>query len=370
MLHTDDASLPPSVPGSVCTCSVACSISPSYHPANRRLSFGTCPLSTRPCDVGSLPDDVVCMMDGNDMMSECSAAMSPTKDEVELPEPVESFPAQNQEPDSDPENDSFNGFDFAVDFYEDDGDVDLGLLSSDDESSGVPTVEVARHLTSKHDIAEFYSVPRVLPHAFAKYGLRGRLSLDVVNGWDFQKPGARAMALHMLVQLQIWFLILSPPCTAFSHLQVIYNFKKMTKERVQDMMMKAMTLLEFAVQCAMAMHAAGKFFVFEHPSRATSWKTDCLKKLADLPGVYTCHFDQCMLGLVSKVYKVPMRKRTKFLTNSEHVHRAFHQKFCDKSHSHQTIHGSEGGIDRARWAQCYPSAMVDLLARCAHEHAL
>jgi hypothetical protein len=361
MLYADNVSLP----GSVCTCSEACSLPPSYHAVTRRLSFETGPLSARPCrdEVGSLPDDVC--MTGVD--ASIWSAMSNI--DVELPAPVEMCPAEdNVAEGSDSDDDIVNGFDLAVDFVGDEDDVDLGFLSSDDESAGVPTAEIARHLTLSQDIAEFFSVPRVVPKAVSKYGLRGSLSLDVLNGWDFYKVDIRGAALALLHQLQIWFLILSPPCTAFSHLQVIYNFKKMTKERVQDMMAKAMVLLEFAVRCAMAMHEAGKFFVFEHPSRATSWKTDVLMRLAELPGVYTCHFDQCMLGLVSKVYKVPMRKRTKLLTNSVHVYRAFHQKFCDKSHPHQTIHGSEGGVDRARWAQCYPDAMVDLLAQCAHNH--
>ena len=53
-------------------------------------------------------------------------------------------------------------------------------------------------------------------------------------------------------------------------------------------------------------------------------------------------FDQCMLGLVSKETKTPMQKRTCILTNVPEIVSAMDGKFCDGSHPHQKIEGSEG----------------------------
>ena len=37
----------------------------------------------------------------------------------------------------------------------------------------------------------------------------------------------------------------------------------------------------------------------------------------------------------------------------------FTDKFCDQSHTHQRIEGSEGGVRRSQFAQAYPPEMVD-----------
>jgi hypothetical protein len=60
-----------------------------------------------------------------------------------------------------------------------------------------------------------------------------------------------------------------------------------------------------------------------------------------------------------------MRKRTKIATNCRALAARFAMSCCrcDRSHIHQTIQGSEGGVRRSVWAQMYPPGMVDLLAR-------
>ena len=56
-----------------------------------------------------------------------------------------------------------------------------------------------------------------------------------------------------------------------------------------------------------------------------------------------------------------MRKRTKLMPNSMHFIEAFRGNMCDRSHLHQLIQGSEGGICQSAWCQCYLAPMVDLL---------
>ena len=87
-----------------------------------------------------------------------------------------------------------------------------------------------------------------------------------------------------------------------------------------------------------------------------------MQDLGSQAGVYTVVFDQCMTGLVSPCTEIPMRKRTKLMTNSKHFIEAFRGKLCDRSHQHKLIQGSESGIRLSVWCQCYPGPMVDLLA--------
>lgn len=51
-------------------------------------------------------------------------------------------------------------------------------------------------------------------------------------------------------------------------------------------------------------------------------------------------------------------KKTSFMTNIPEVVRAFENKFCDGTHAHCHLGGSEGGMDRAAYSALYPEDMV------------
>ena len=215
-----------------------------------------------------------------------------------------------------------------------------------------------------HDIAEFYSPPRVLPSARMR-GLVGCFSLDLLTGWDLMDSRVGALARQLLVTMEVQVLILSPPCTAFSQLQALWNYKRMSAAAVRAKWAEGMAHLSFAVDCALTQHQARRVFLLEHPAAATSWKTRELQDLGSRAGVYSVVFDQCMTGLVSPCSGTPMRKRTKLMSNSMHFIEAFRGNMCDRSHSHQLVQGSEGGIRLSVWCQCYPAPMVDLLVEGA-----
>lgn len=230
----------------------------------------------------------------------------------------------------------------------------------------IPTPADAQLLVGHHHAAEFYSQPRVAP-VIQALGLQSVLSCDLLTGWDFEVTHCAQLSVDLLDRLMIDFLILSPPCTVFSELQRLWNFKRMHPAKVQAMWRQGMLHLVHSIRCARRQLASDRLFVLEHPARASSWQTEEMKSLAAQPNVHSVVFDQCMTGLVSKVLKKPMRKRTRLLTNSVSVVRAFQGLRCDRSHTHQTIQGSEGGVRRSTHAQCYPPPMVDRLARCCQE---
>ena len=81
-------------------------------------------------------------------------------------------------------------------------------------------------------------------------------------------------------------------------------------------------------------------------------------------------FDQCTMGLVSTVGNVPMKKRTRVMTNSMLLYNALNGKDCDGSHKHQVIQGSEGGKKRSQSAQVYPNEMVHTICRALRAEEL
>ena len=259
-----------------------------------------------------------------------------------------------------------NGFDDAVESC-DEEEQHNQLMALAEHTDGVPSPLAAKLLVLSHYVAEFYSPPRVLPVANAK-GLSGCLSLDIITGWDFQNSELRCLSLDLLATLCIGFVILSPPCTIFSELQRLFNFKKMSQAMIASKWAEGMLYLKHAMDCCLRQYHQGRFFVFEHPASATSWRQNEVMRVAALPGVWVVTMDQCMCGLVSPVNRVPMRKRTKLMTNSRLIAARFAGKLCDKSHAHQEITGSEGGIRRSSWAQRYPPLMVEGLVQGILDH--
>lgn len=79
---------------------------------------------------------------------------------------------------------------------------------------------------------------------------------------------------------------------------------------------------------------------------------------------------RCMLGLTSKVHKIPQFKPTFLASNSAYLLEAFGNGayWCDHSHQHQAIQGSEGGMRRSTWAQKYPELLCRKIASVALRH--
>lgn len=68
------------------------------------------------------------------------------------------------------------------------------------------------------DVWELFSPPRVVP-VCQRLGLRGGLSCDLRNGWDFGVADHQGKMIAMLCGRKPKVVILSPPCTWFSSLQ-------------------------------------------------------------------------------------------------------------------------------------------------------
>ena len=218
----------------------------------------------------------------------------------------------------------------------------------------------------RQHIAEYYSQPRVVPEAVRR-GLKGTFSLDIITGWDLSCVQVQNLSLHILTHIGVMFLMLSPPCTAFSALMHLWNYPRMSPERAFQLWSRGMNFLTHAMQAATLQVSRGQLFAFEHPAGASSWKQECVATVRALPGVMEVTFDQCMLGLTSKVDKIPLRKRTRILTNCVALVRHLSGARCDRSHQHRYIKGSEGGVKRSKWAQVYPAGLVTAIADAVSE---
>ena len=262
------------------------------------------------------------------------------------------------------DDEGMNGFDDANDpddlWVDDCGET----LEPHPTNYDVPPPEVAKMLRMPQPIAEYYSRPRLLLET-RRRGLLGVLSLDLVCGWNFCQQGHRIISMDLLEQLCVVFLMLSPPCTVFSDLQRLFNIKRIRADIWSERWEQGMIHLSHSMDCARTQLRRRAFFAFEHPARASSWEQPVVKHVESMDGVYVVQFDFCMLGLESMIFKMPVRKRTKVMTNSKMLADALAPFQCDKQHQHQCIQGNEGGVSRALHAQVYPDQFVKLVANVA-----
>ena len=212
---------------------------------------------------------------------------------------------------------------------------------------------------------ELYSPPRVLSAAVAAAHNPsfGCLSMDILTGWDFGDENLKSLTLRLCELAVIAFLFLSPPCTMFSELQRLWNQKRIPPQIWTIRWNTAVKYMEHCVHCAMIQLNRGKKFMLEHPWRASSWKLPCMQMLLGKEGVVAVTFDMCQVGLRSPS-GMPIKKRTRIVTNSMSLFKKLAPKQCSRDHVHREIQGSEMGHSLSRWSQHYPDGLVAILASC------
>ena len=62
-------------------------------------------------------------------------------------------------------------------------------------------------------------------------------------------------------------------------------------------MAEARGYLEFSCRVYQAQYRAGRVFLHEHPSSASSWEEQSITKLMELPGIEKYQLDMCRYGL-------------------------------------------------------------------------
>ena len=159
-------------------------------------------------------------------------------------------------------------------------------------------------MANNHDAAEYYSPPRMLPIARQK-GLRGSLSLDLLTRWDFRCRAHRTLAEQLLSALQVMFLLVCPPCTIFSDLMRLWNIRRTRADTFRAKWDEGMLYLNHNLDYCRVQLKQKHWFVFEHPRRASSWKTPEMQEFLKLPDVVLVTFDQCAVGLVSPIHGTP-----------------------------------------------------------------
>ena len=205
-------------------------------------------------------------------------------------------------------------------------------------------------------VGEVYSPPRVSKEA-RRQGLRASIALDLTTGWDFRDPAQRQKARELVRKHRPAVLLLSPPCTTFSPLRRLSNYKR-PSWLVKEEEAEGDDHLDFSNELATEQMNEGRGFVLEQPKPATSWQRPSTLTLLDHPDVYRIYLDQCRFAL--RAHKGPfkgmlVRKPTCLATNIDGL-ADYLEKKCLKNHKHGMLLGGS-----AKEAAVYTPQLVQAL---------
>ena len=114
--------------------------------------------------------------------------------------------------------------------------------------------------------------------------------------WDFSFEVKRKRAMELLKRDKPLLLVACPMCGPFSVLQNL-TYAKLSEKDVKAKLRDAMAHVKFAFDMCLQQSLEGRFFVFKHPTSASTWSTAIFKHVMKLEGRHTARFDFCQLGM-------------------------------------------------------------------------
>ncbi len=177
-------------------------------------------------------------------------------------------------------------------------------------------------------VSEIYSPPRIteeLKRRRRKHLIPGfALDLTVVDPddgqpWDFSREDKRDKARALLRKQRPYMFIGSPMCTAFSSWQQLNRRRSKDVAKMDREKELAIQHIEFVMSLYVEQLENGRYFLHEHPRRASSWGLQQVKNLLRMPGVGLVSGDQCQFGAEvteGKDKGRPLLKPTGFMSNA------------------------------------------------------
>ena len=125
-------------------------------------------------------------------------------------------------------------------------DLETETVDMEVDDDNIMTMDIDV-IDNRDDIAECFSVPRIVPAVRAAGG-QGRLSLDTASsGHDFLRAPDRATALLWLDTFNVQVLGLTHPCTMFSKLMKLWNENKLSPDKLRWNKQEAALLFKLAI---------------------------------------------------------------------------------------------------------------------------
>ena len=172
--------------------------------------------------------------------------------------------------------------------------IDDSVMSVSSDSDGQDDLVLVEDQQSPAGFMEIFSPPRVALHVVPR-GMTSGGSFDIITGCDILTWYGREQVLRALTASKPLFLVSSPPCTMYSELMRVWNLKKMKASTRRQRQKDAQIMLDFSMNVCELQGRAGRFWVHEHPVRASSWKQKTVPELTQTLLVGAC----CVYGFAN-----------------------------------------------------------------------
>ena len=152
-------------------------------------------------------------------------------------------------------------------------------------------------------------------------------------------------------------LLMCPPCTKWSSHQRS-NEKRKRKRVVRKQKKEASIHIDFCIELMKMQMDAGRYFIYEHPSSASSWQLPRMERLFKRQGIWSVVSDQCQYDQTGGG-NLPLRKRTRYVANGQHLLHHL-RKRCRGTRRGQCTNGLPHGSvcgQRAVKAAIYPQKL-------------
>ena len=244
---------------------------------------------------------------------------------------------------------------------------DSALMEASIDALSAQDILILDKIVKGADIMEVFSPARVNELA-VKFGLIAGASLDLTNGFDFDKKEDRDRCWKIVIHDKPQVLVGSPPCTMFSMLQelniAVHGKDEAWMKKFEEQKAKATRHIEFCCELYRYQLSQRRHFLHEHPWSARSWKLSCIEDLLIDSRVLLAHGDMCRFGMTSHIDKPsgergPVKKPTGFMTSSWCIYDEL-DKRCHAGLGHVHVPLVAG---RASAAQVYPDDLCRAICR-------
>ena len=217
------------------------------------------------------------------------------------------------------------------------------------------------------DVTEIYSPARYCAMA-GKFGLSSGVSADSdevkPNGepWNLDKEEDVNEFMEMLEREDPFFLPGTPPCTSFSSLRNLSDYKR-DPEVVENEKRIGRRHLWVACQAYKSQIRRGRYFLHEHPWSASSWQDEYVKEVMNMDGVQVVKGPMCKWDMMQESSTEPgvighVRKECGWMTNLPEL-AAILEGTCSNQTGEREWHNHVQLINGlAHFAQVHPPKLV------------
>ena len=210
----------------------------------------------------------------------------------------------------------------------------------------------------RHSIVEVFS-PGRFSEVARDFGFESLGVYDLSLDWDWTKAIHRRRLAEQLSLSPPDILVMTPPCGPLSRLQQCTpEDRRVDPQAHEKEVRQAQEMVKWCLKMAEKQLSLGLHYLFESSQTSKAWTLEEMRRFIEWWKPACVDVSACAVGLKDKESGELFGKKWRFMTSSMAVASMLEPLICDKTHSHQVVEGSSGGVMRSIQTQAYPKRLV------------